>query len=109
MAVFVHSNTTHGPLSEQMAAKQGRGNVLSNRIRKMSELKKLSENQKMENNFCTIPISSLAPLCAREKAENIIGGAELEGEGEASVYSGECERDCYWLLSHHHLDEYYYY
>ena len=24
-----------------------------------------------------------------------------------SVYSGECERDCHWLLSHHHVDEYF--
>ena len=23
----------------------------------------------------------------------------------ASVYSGECERDCHWLLSHHHVDD----
>ena len=25
----------------------------------------------------------------------------------ASVYSGECERGCHWLLSHHHVDKYF--
>ena len=34
MAVFVQSNTTHGPLSEQMAAEQGPGKAASSNINK---------------------------------------------------------------------------